>query len=98
VLCDAEVGRAKGRSDPDLWHRAADAGTAEGDPYRTAYARFREAEAVLASRGERARTVDSLNAAHATATKLQAEPLRDEIEALARRARIELSDQPLPAQ
>jgi hypothetical protein len=97
VLCDAEVGRAEGRSDPDLWHRAADSAATEGDPYRTAYARFREAEAVLASRGERARTVDALTAAHAIATELRAEPLRSEIEALARRARIELSDQPLPA-
>jgi class 3 adenylate cyclase/tetratricopeptide (TPR) repeat protein len=97
VLCDAEVGRAKGRSDPDLWHRAADAGAAEGDPYRTAYARYREAEAVLASRGERARAVDALIGAYAIATELRAEPLRGEIEALARRARIELSDQPLPA-
>jgi class 3 adenylate cyclase/tetratricopeptide (TPR) repeat protein len=92
VLCEAEVGRAEGRSDPDLWHRAADAGAAEGDPYRTAYARFREAEAALASHGKRARAVDALNAAYAIATELRAEPLRDEIEALARRARIELSD------
>ena len=97
VLCEAEVGRAEGRSDPDLWRRAADAGAAEGDPYRTAYARFREAEAVLASRGDRARAVDALTAAHATARELGAEPLRSEIEALARRARIELSDKPLTA-
>jgi tetratricopeptide (TPR) repeat protein len=92
VLCEAEVGRAEGQSDPGLWHRAADAGAAEGDPYRTAYAQFREAEAVLASHVERARAVDALNAAYAIATELRAEPLRDEIEALARRARIELSD------
>jgi DNA-binding CsgD family transcriptional regulator/tetratricopeptide (TPR) repeat protein len=99
VLSEAEVGRAEGRSDPDMWHRAADAGVAEGDPYRTAYARFREAEAVLASRGERARAADALNAANATANGLGAEPLLREIEALARRARIELSDEPttLPA-
>jgi DNA-binding NarL/FixJ family response regulator len=82
-----------------MWHRAADAGVAEGDPSRTAYARFREAEAVLASRGERARAVDALTAANATANGLGAEPLLREIEALARRARIELSDEPttLPA-
>jgi hypothetical protein len=92
VLCEAEVGRAEGRSDPDLWHSAADAGIAEGDPYRTGYARFREAEAALASRGERARAVDALIAAHAAATELRAEPLRGEIEALARQARIELRD------
>jgi hypothetical protein len=97
ALCEAELGRAEGRSDPELWHGAADAGAAdagaaEGDPYRTAYARFREAEAVLASRGERARAVDALNAAFAIATELRVEPLRDEIDALARRAGIELSD------
>jgi DNA-binding CsgD family transcriptional regulator len=97
VLCEAEVGRAEGRSDPDLWHRAAGAGAAEGDPYRTAYARFRESEAVLASRGERARAVGALIAAYAIAAELRAEPLRGEIEALARRARIELSEQPLLA-
>ena len=67
-----------------MWHRAADAGAAEGEPYRTAYARFREAEAVLASRGDRARAVDALTAAHATANELGAPPLGDE--ALARRA------------
>ena len=97
ALCGAELGRATGRSAPDLWCRAIDAGTAEGGAHRTAYARFREAEAVLASRGARARAVDALTAAHATARQLGAEPLRHEIEALARRARIELTDQPSAA-
>jgi DNA-binding NarL/FixJ family response regulator len=77
-----------------MWYRAADAGVADGDPYRTAYARFREAEAVLASRGDRARAVEALTVANATADGLGAEPLLREIEALARRARIELSDEP----
>jgi DNA-binding NarL/FixJ family response regulator len=77
-----------------MWHRAADAGVADGDPYRTAYARFREAEAVLASGGDRARAVETLTVANATADGLGAEPLRREIEALARRARIEMSHEP----
>jgi DNA-binding NarL/FixJ family response regulator len=94
ALCEAEVGRAEGRSEPDVWRRAADAGAAEGLPYRTAYARFREAEAVLARRGHRARAVEALTAAHTTARQLGAEPLRREIEALARRARIELTTAP----
>jgi DNA-binding CsgD family transcriptional regulator len=93
ALAEAELGRAEGRSEPDAWHRAADAG-AEGGPQRTAYARFREAEAVLASRGDRARAIDALITAHATAKRLGAEPLRREIEGLARRARIELTDEP----
>lgn len=95
ALAEAELGRAEGRSEPHAWHRAADGG-AEGGPQRTAYARFREAEAVLASRGDRARAVDALTTGHATAKRLGAEPLRREIEGLARRARIELTDEPSP--
>ena len=97
ALCEAELGRAEGRSEPERWYRIAVTGVAHGDPSRKAYARFREAEAVLASRGDRARAVDALTAAHATASELGAEPLRHEIEALARRARVELTAAPLPA-
>jgi DNA-binding CsgD family transcriptional regulator/tetratricopeptide (TPR) repeat protein len=96
VLRDAELGRAEGRSDPDAWQRAATAGVTLGDPHRTGYARFREAEAVLASRGDRSRAFDALTAAYATAKRLGDEPLHREIEALARRARIELTDAPSP--
>ena len=96
-LRDAELGRAEGRSDPEAWQRAAIASLTLGDPHRTAYARFREAEAVLASRGDRARAVDALTIARATARALGAEPLHHEIEVLARRARIELTDAPSPA-
>jgi DNA-binding CsgD family transcriptional regulator len=95
ALSDAEVGRAAGRSEPDAWHGAAHASL--GIPRRTAYARYREAEAVLASRGDRTRAVDALTTAHATARELGAEPLGREIEGLARRARIELTHKPLPA-
>ena len=49
---------------------------------------------MLASRGDRARAVDALTAAHATAQRLGAEPFRREVEGLARRARIELTDEP----
>jgi tetratricopeptide (TPR) repeat protein len=97
ALSEAEVGRAEGLSEPDAWQRAADPGASQGRPQRTAYARFREAEAVLASRGDRARAIDALTAAHAAARELGAEPLGREIEGLARRARIELTDEPLPA-
>jgi DNA-binding CsgD family transcriptional regulator len=94
ALTDAELGRAEGRSEPDAWQCAANASL--GIPHHRAYARYREAEAVLASRGDRARAVDALTTAHATARALGAEPLGREIEDLARRARIELTD-PTPA-
>ncbi len=93
AFCDAELARA----DPDMWQQAAAAGAAEGNPHRTAHARHREAEAVLATGGYPSRAIDALTAAHATANKLGAEPLRREIEALARRARIDLIAEPLPA-
>ena len=98
ALCEAELARAEGRSDPDAWRRAAEASLGEGQRYPVAYARFREAEAVLATRVDRARAIDALTAAHATANELGAEPLGREIEALARRARIELTDGPPQAE
>jgi DNA-binding CsgD family transcriptional regulator len=91
ILCDAELSRAEGRSEAPLWRSAADAATSEGDPYRTAYAQFREAEAILARRGKRVGAVDALRSAHATARRLGAEPLRQQVEALARRARVVLT-------
>jgi DNA-binding NarL/FixJ family response regulator len=98
ALCDAELRRAEGRSDSDSWQAAAVASVAEHDSYRAAYARYREAESVLALRGDRARAVAALEAANATATALDAAPLRREIEALARRARIELAGEPPPSE
>lgn len=92
ALCEAELARAEGRSDPDAWRMAAEASLGEGHRYPVAYARFREAEAVLATRVDRARAIDALTAADAIANELGAEPVRREIEALARRARIELTD------
>jgi DNA-binding NarL/FixJ family response regulator len=96
ALCDAELSRAEGQWVADAWHHVATTGTAEGDPHHMAYARFREAEAVLAAHGHRPRAVEILTAAHATARQLGAVPLRREIEALARRARIELIEHPPP--
>ncbi len=94
AMGEAEVGRAQGRSDPDVWRTAADLGRFQADRYRTAYAHFREAEAVLASRCDRVRAVDALTAAWAMAKDLAAQPLSQDIEALARCARIELTDEP----
>ena len=53
-----------------------------------AYARFREAEARLAARGDRARAATALRSALDTAVRLDAAPLRADIMALATRARL----------
>lgn len=55
-------------------------------PYPAAYARLREAEALVAARGDRAVAAAALGAARATATRLGAAPLLGEIAALASRA------------
>ena len=63
-------------------------------PFRAAYARLREAEAALAAGAARARVAEALSHGHALAAGLGARPLREEIEELARRARVDLSAAP----
>ncbi|HYH49025.1 MAG TPA: AAA family ATPase [Acidimicrobiia bacterium] len=98
ALCIAEGLRACGSaaaadSDEaaDRWEEAAERWAGLGQPYPSAYARFREAEAVLSRRSRAARAARALRAAHETAVHLRAEPFRREIEALAGRARLTLT-------
>ena len=92
-LCEAEAARALGMSSPDAWSEAAVAFAGLEMPYQQAYARWREAEAHLAARRNRGHAVRALVEAHRLATQLGAEPLRGEIEGLARRARVDLNRQ-----
>jgi ATP/maltotriose-dependent transcriptional regulator MalT len=91
ALTCAEQGRVEGRSATEPWADAASAFEALREPFPAAYARYREAEARLAAGGERAAAVDALLAAHGTTVELSARPLREAVEALARRARIVLA-------
>jgi len=63
---------------------AADARDARATTYRAAYARWRQAEALLAGKGGRAAASSVLRDAHAIAVGLGARPLAEAIEALAR--------------
>jgi DNA-binding CsgD family transcriptional regulator len=87
-----ERSRLQGNSDPTPWHTAAAGWLALGQPYPAAYAHWREAEALLARRGSRTAATTALRHAHQTALQLRAAPLRQEIEGLARRARLDLSE------
>lgn len=89
-LCEAEVGRLEGELAPDRWSRVAAAFGGLSMPYQQAYARWRQADALLAGRKDRATAIDALVDAFEIATRLGAEPLRREIEATAHRARIDL--------
>ena len=88
--CEAEHTRL-GASDGDSWHVAATRWDEASEPYHAAYCRWREAEAVLTTRGGRDRATQAAQAAWQTSIDIGAAPLRDRIESLARRGRITLT-------
>jgi DNA-binding CsgD family transcriptional regulator/tetratricopeptide (TPR) repeat protein len=90
TLGEAEATRLDGHANPDRWAAAAASWEALAQPYPAAYARWRQAEALLTGQGTRATATAALRSAHATAERLGAAPLCRELEGLARRARIDL--------
>jgi DNA-binding CsgD family transcriptional regulator/tetratricopeptide (TPR) repeat protein len=87
---DAELTRLDRVADPAAWQATVDAWQRLGHPYPAAYAQWRHADALLTSGAGADRAAEPLRAAHAAAGRLGAAPLRTQIEALARRARISL--------
>jgi DNA-binding CsgD family transcriptional regulator/tetratricopeptide (TPR) repeat protein len=86
----AEQTRQQGQPDPAVWAAAAAAWERLGQPYRAAYAGYRHAEALLAT-GDRDTAAQVLGRAAAITGRLGARPLDGEIQALARRARLNLT-------
>jgi ATP/maltotriose-dependent transcriptional regulator MalT len=89
ATCAAECSRIDG-ADPDAWEAAQRQWEAIGDSYQAAYARLRRAEALLLAGARRAAAVTHVAEALAVANELGARPLREQLEALARRARLPL--------
>ena len=98
ALCAAEASRASGGGDPSGWERAALAHERLGLAYPAAYARFRQAEALLegaaahtprAVREARYAAAAPLRVALGAARDLGARPLAAAAEQLARRARLD---------
>ena len=85
---EAEWTRLQGHSDPKAWQAAVEA-FSFGHGYEVARCRWRLAEAFLGA-GDREQAIAAARAAHATAVRLGAEPLRNALEALARRGRLDL--------
>ena len=85
---DAEAARLEGRADPDRWAASAEA-FGYGHVYEQARSRWRLAEALLAS-GRREEAQAAAAAAHEVAVRLGAAPLRSQVEALARRGRLDI--------
>jgi DNA-binding CsgD family transcriptional regulator len=93
---EAERGRAAGASDPALWSVAAERWEALDYRHRAGYARWRQADALLAaSHGGKGAAATLLSTAAGLA--LEHVPLMRAIEELARRARIDLSVPAEPA-
>jgi DNA-binding CsgD family transcriptional regulator len=86
---DADWARLRGEPTVERWRDDVAAFAELGHVYEGARSRWRLAQALLAS-DERAAAAAELRAAHEVAVRLGARPLREAIEALARRGRIEL--------
>jgi DNA-binding CsgD family transcriptional regulator/tetratricopeptide (TPR) repeat protein len=93
LLAQAERSRLEGASDPERWHVAAAAWERLERPFEAAYARFRQAEALLVGGTPRHQAETVLRVAHQTAVALGAAPLRREIELLAQRGHLHLEAQ-----
>jgi DNA-binding CsgD family transcriptional regulator len=89
-LCQAERRRIRGTDRPSLWRDVADGWVALDRPYPAAYARWRQALAA----GDRDEARGPLREAYRVAAELRAEPLRAELDRLARRLRVDLTDRP----
>jgi DNA-binding CsgD family transcriptional regulator/tetratricopeptide (TPR) repeat protein len=93
----AERARLDGSSAAALWAAAQTAWDELDMKYHAAYARWRRAEALLAVQGTREEAGALLGEAHSACVLMGAEPLLADVEALARRARIELVGPATPA-
>jgi DNA-binding CsgD family transcriptional regulator len=90
AACAAELTRLSGEDGVERWLEARVLWQALGDTYRSAYAGWRAAEAVLGSGGQHGEAAELAREALAMARELGATPLAAELEALGKRARLEL--------
>jgi DNA-binding CsgD family transcriptional regulator len=100
-LALAEHGRllvalGSGAPEPAAWERAVEAFAVLEQPWPAAYAGFRAAEAHVQA-GDRAAAVAPLRAARGRAEAMGVAPLLEEIDALARRARLAIAEPEAPA-
>jgi DNA-binding CsgD family transcriptional regulator len=89
AMSEAELVRREGAPAVSQWQDALHAWEVAGDVWPLTYTQFRLAEG-LCGTGERARATELLRTAAATCARLGALPLLDDVQALARRARIDL--------
>ncbi|MGW2305097.1 helix-turn-helix transcriptional regulator [Streptomyces sp. NPDC001809] len=96
-----EIARAEGRETAARWAEVVAAFEPLARPHQLARARHRLADALLVEGGRREEATALLREAHATAVRLGARPLREDVELLAARARLSLAEEkqvPAPAE
>jgi DNA-binding CsgD family transcriptional regulator len=91
LMCMAETARAEHRHVPELWDRAAGMWEHHQQPYPAAYARLRQAEALLHRSPRSTAATGVLRGAERAARRLGAQPLLDDVRDLSVRARVPLS-------
>ena len=89
ALAEGEYSRAGGGTDAVPWEVAAVAWERLERPPLAAYCRWRETEALLGAGAARSEAAVPLRSAYAVATAIRAAPLARELEALARRVRLD---------
>ncbi len=82
LLCEGELSRLRAEPGPEAWRLAADEWQRLGHRFPAAYARWREAEMLLAARRAQAAQAP-LRTAFSVANSLGAEPLKAQAKALA---------------
>ncbi|MFG3487427.1 AAA family ATPase [Streptomyces sp. NPDC047972] len=87
-----EIARAEGRETAARWAEVVAAFEPLGRPHQLARARHRLADALLVEGGRREEATALLREARATAVRLGARPLREDVELLAARARLSLTE------
>ena len=93
ALWAAEISRCRDTPDqPERWRRAVETCGIAGCRWHQAVAQWRCAEAELATGWTSPEARDLLRQAHRCAVELGAKPLQTEVEALARRSRIDLHE------
>ena len=92
AVAEAEYSRVEGCSRPALWESAITVWDRLERSYPAAYCRWRHAEALLSSGASRLEAAVPAREAHLAASKLGAQLLRTELDLLAQRARLDLTD------
>lgn len=93
----AELARASGHSDPEMWAAVGQAWQSQSRPHRAAYAWWRHAQAQVDQGGDPAAVAQALQRAYELAEEMV--PLRRAVQDLATRAKVRLAaNPPVPVQ